>query len=95
MHRRTSRYDAIEWAKKLLDIGIVSYVYPDLPDNMKNIKLHLKASREGFVIKTGYGRKYSTGELVHKSKVSNRSSIATQYKVNQNVMKLTYSNQKV
>lgn len=95
MPRYTSRYEALQWAKSLLNNGITKYYYPDLPENMQNLSLHLKSSKEGFVTKTGLCRKYSTGQVIKDSERLHKSSAATQYCVNSKILNLTRSNQKV
>jgi hypothetical protein len=57
MAYHTSTYETLKWVKNLFNLGHKTYLYSDLPDDLKSTAYHRKA------ISKGYVRKIDTIEL--------------------------------
>ena len=90
--KKTSKWDTIEWVKKLHSTGFggIKFCYMDIPYKLKNKSFYQKATKEGLLIKTNLGRSYQTGTVTKY-----HTGLARQYEINPGVLEVTNANQKI
>jgi hypothetical protein len=49
MSGKTSTYDTLQWVRSLIERGIRTYTYQELPDDLRINNLHRKAISKGYV----------------------------------------------
>jgi hypothetical protein len=52
--KRTSTYESLQWARKLLKSGYKTFSFTDLPEDLHIWAYHRKAISKGYIQKTGY-----------------------------------------
>lgn len=78
--KRVSAYDALEWARNLINMGYSVFSFPDLPDNLHIWAYHRKAISKGYVRKIGNKKAYN-------------GQIAAVYIVPDEIMKINHCRQ--
>lgn len=58
-----STYDALQWAKKIANLGYDTFMFRDLPDNLHTIKYLRKALSKGYIYVVG--EKRISGTFMH------------------------------